>query len=616
MSIADRDSRGASRPAGLGAGLLGLFLLLALATAWAVSGVVFERGLAARQQTAHQRLALYAASLSGELARYESIPALLATNQRVLKVLRQPRNYSAIQALNEYFEQAAARTGALDIYLMNAEGLTVAASNWQSDHTFIGRNFAFRPYFRTAMQGRAGRYFALGTTSGVRGYYFSYPVMELGHPAGVVVLKMAVERIESAWRKSRDRVLVVDPDDIVFIASEPGWLYHSLGPLTPAVRARLVASARYPGVDFRPLPLRRLASEDGFERVRMQTREGPREYLLDGLEMPSSGWRVLFLQPTREVRREALVAGGMVVAAFLLLSLVVVLWLQGRARRAERIRCDREAREALEKAHAELEQRVALRTADLQREVEDRRRAEEALRTAQDELVQAAKLAVLGQLSASINHELNQPLSAIRSYADNARLLLERGAHAQVAANLVEIRELVDRMARISSQLKLFARRSDERLSRVGLQQALEVSLGLLQADIRGAGVRVETDPAIADVWVQADATRLEQVLVNLIGNALHALENEPAPCIRIELQRHADRRRVDLRVVDNGPGIPEAYLEQIFDPFFTTRKSGLGLGLAISQQIADNMGGRITAANAPQGGAVFVLTLELSGSE
>ena len=243
-------------------------------------------------------------------------------------------------------------------------------------------------------------------------------------------------------------------------------------------------------------------------------------------------------------------------------------------------------------------------------EIEERKRAEESLRQTRDELIQAAKLAMLGQLAAGINHELNQPLAAIRAYAENARIFLARERPASADTNLEQIIELTARMSEISAQLRQFSRKSGETLTAVSPEACFDYALRLFQARLREAGVEVIRRWPEEPCWVRADLVRLEQVLVNLIGNALQAMAATAGP--RLELSIAVQAERVVMSVADNGPGIPDEHLGQIFEPFFTTKPTGkgLGLGLSISSRIIDDLGGSLSAANCPEGGARFTIRL------
>ncbi|MET0051871.1 MAG: ATP-binding protein, partial [Candidatus Thiodiazotropha sp.] len=298
-------------------------------------------------------------------------------------------------------------------------------------------------------------------------------------------------------------------------------------------------------------------------------------------------------------------------AGVILLGLI----LQQRIRRSqERARYEVQVNQTLREARDRLEQRVQERTEDLFQEIEERRRTEQALRQTRDELIQAAKLAMLGQLSASISHELNQPLAAIRSYTDNARRLLEQDRCLDVNWNLEQITELIESMTQISSQLKLFARKTDGSLSAVSLRQVIESSLRILRPQLRKTLTELRLDLDTLHDRVMADPVRLEQVLVNLIANAVNAMEEQTERWVSIATSQRKGHLQVAIQ--DNGPGIAQDHLKRIFDPFFTTRESGLGLGLSISQHIIESMGGTLTAHNSGDAGAVFVLVLPLEDND
>jgi two-component system, NtrC family, C4-dicarboxylate transport sensor histidine kinase DctB len=583
-----------------------------------VAQFVRESTLDELHVSGQRQLNIYVTHLKGQLEKYEFLPELLSTNARLVELLKKPGDRERIDALNRYLETINTIADASDTYLMDRDGLTIAASNWQSAHPFIGRNFSYRPYFQQAMQGHLGRYYALGTTSGKRGYYFAYPVRYQSEILGAVVIKVDMTNLEQQWRGHREEVVVTDPEGVIFITTRPEWRYRSLYPLSAASLQRINESRRYS--DARVEPLNVLDREDQHDgdwlftlgpKAGDEQRTGDVTYLVQQVFMPGAGWRVHLLTPLDLVHQR--IGWAMIIATFAFAALVLTgLVLQQRQRRRrERVRYEAEANQSLREARDRLEQRVEERTVDLRQEMAERRRMEQALSQTRDELIQAAKLAMLGQMSASISHEINQPLAAIRSYTDNARQYLMQDRCDDVAWNLDQIGELIDSMTQISSQLKLFARKTDGQRSPISLHNVIEASKRILLPQLRRTGTEVRVSPQVQDVEVMADPVRLEQVLVNLIGNAMNAMEQQSERWVAIGVETGLDRLR--LTISDNGPGISEAHLKRIFDPFFTTRETGLGLGLSISQHIVESMGGTLTAGNGKQGGALFILELPLA---
>lgn len=306
-------------------------------------------------------------------------------------------------------------------------------------------------------------------------------------------------------------------------------------------------------------------------------------------------------------------------ALLLFMGIAVSIWLMLRQRRlqfAERIVLQ-------EQTKLDLERRVIERTTDLERvnhqietEIAERRLTELELRRTQNDLVQAGKLAALGQMSAALSHEINQPLAAARNYADSAAILIDRGEGAKALENINHIVSLIDRMATIAKHLRNVARKPDAPLLAIDLASAVAEAVSSAQARLHAVGAIVSVDLPMCLPMVEAGPVRLQQVLTNILSNAADAVESVQDKRIAIAAANADDR--IALTVRDHGPGVPPAIAARIFDPFFTTKRvgSGLGLGLSISYNIMKDFGGDLRVSNDPDGGAVFTMVFALADAK
>lgn len=558
-------------------------------------------------------LRLAVSALDGHLKRYEALPALTADDEIIEVLIRDPKNEALRLEANRYLKSVNALLKSSDIYIMTLDGLTIAASNYDTAVSFVGENFSYRPYFQQAVLGEHSRFFAVGTTSAKRGYYFSSPIVMEGKILGVIVFKVDLDLIEASWTGGDDRIFVSDPEGIIFMTGSDEWRYAAILPLSPDRIARTQASRRYADAKLHQLPLT-YGTFAGHATMLISNGGGSeREYLFVSQQMPGAGWTVNVLMDTASVRWQAQTMMAAVFLALCLAGLALAIVLQRRARLTERMMLQAQAQN-------ELESRVAERTADLARvnsrieeEIAERRLTEQRLRQTQADLVQAGKLAGLGQMSAALSHELNQPLAAAKTYAETTGLLIDRGRVEEAADNLKRISRLIDRMASISRHLRNFARKPNEKLGAVSVESVIRDTVEIVSTRLKAADAEllITIEPFLPPVM--AGAVRLQQVLVNIVTNAADAAEGLADR--RIELTAKGAGEKVSIMVRDHGPGVPAAIRERIFDPFFTTKGvgKGLGLGLSISYNIVKDFGGSLSVTDHPEGGGLFTIELDVA---
>ncbi|WP_199848975.1 sensor histidine kinase [Sphingomonas sp. STIS6.2] len=532
--------------------------------------------------------------LEAELQTYRLLPVMLGEYTDVRAALA---SGTVDPALNAKLALLAARTGAPVIYALDTQGMTIAASNADRPDSFLGHDYRYRDYFTKAMASGATEFFALGSVSGRPGLYLSRRIDRAGRPLGVVVVKVEFDRIAQAWIQDHMATFVVDADGVILISSDPRLEFHTTRALSPA-RRRTLAQTR----QFGTLPLLRAPLTLADDRSRLG--DGTPAVTVS-LPVPIAGWHLVHMEPLDAALRSAAVRTRSATTIAALATIAAMLgawWLHQRRKRNAG-------------ARAELEAEVARRTAELsatadrlQIEVEQREAADQRFRQAREELAHANRVGSIGTITASVAHEINQPVAAIRTFADNAAAFLARDEPARAATNLQAIVELTSRIGTITAGLRRYARRGAGSIGPVALDAAIDGVRLLIGDRFRAKGVTLDLPSGPeARLTVIAGRVRLEQVLVNLLQNALDAVAERPDARVDVTVGRKG--RDVVLTVADNGPGIDPGIADDLFTPFATSKTDGLGLGLGIARDIMTEFGGTLDLVPAPQG-AVFRMIL------
>jgi two-component system C4-dicarboxylate transport sensor histidine kinase DctB len=509
--------------------------------------------------------------LLGQLESYSKLTNILARHPDVLNFLATRKGPDRV---NEFLLRNALANGAERIFILDRTGTVIASSNADEPDTSIGARNADEIYFRAALNGRLG--FSYQLEPGRNFFYARGAAFPNQAPIGALAIKIDVERLEFEWHVDEEAVAFFDKNEIVLATNRPALSLRQEG-----------GTATNPAI-----PMFEHATYSRFGQEVWRFGSGttlPTETLVLTRDVPQIGLKARVFISTAGAASAALLQTAFAIALLALMALGMWTVILRRRQLTERLAIE-------EAANASLEARVERRTAEL--------------RTAQNQLVQAGKLTALGQMSASISHELAQPLASIRAFADNGRKFIARDRTDEAASNLSLIVQQIDRMTRIIRNLRAFARKEEEPIETVELQSILSDALALSATRLKAEGVHVIRTGDAAPIWVSGGTVRLQQVIVNLLSNAVDAMSESVNKDIQITVL--GTEQNAILTVADTGPGIAEP--TRIFEPFYSTKdvgaSKGMGLGLSISYGIIGSFGGDLTCENRPEGGAEFTILL------
>ncbi len=558
--------------------VVGLLILLAVAVVLVSNRLLTDRYTADTRSRAEVRLALYTGNLMSELQRTSVVPLLLARDPELVLALRDG-NFSATSAKLIALQS---QIGVASIRLMANDGRVVGATN----RNILGTNSRNEPYFVEAQRTKDTVFTAVMREAGGFDFVYSRAVLEEGVPVGVIVVSVDLMKYERAWAGLQDAVLVTDSEGIVILATEALWRGQ---PVDEALALRdppsAISRALQATADWAQDP------PDAYVRGRAVMKAEAR--------VPFRGWKIQTFTAYASVREQVNGILALQIMGFAILMAFTFYMLSRRAW-SRSLSFQRESTE------------LRALNARLQRAIAEREKVKKDLEVAELTLAQSSKLAALGEMSAAVSHELNQPLAAMKTYLAGARLLLQRRRPEEALSSFQRIDDLIERMGAITRQLKSYARKGGEAFEEVDLRACVSSALAMMEPQLKARVVKISRGLPRQPVMVMADRIRLEQVIINLLRNALDATKETRDPQIDILLSAG---ETATLTVRDNGHGITD--LENLFEPFYTTKKpgEGVGLGLAISSGIVTDLGGRLTARNGDGGGAVFEMQLPILGN-
>ncbi|UZD92009.1 sensor histidine kinase [Cognatishimia activa] len=556
-----------------------LLCIIAGTVIWVTNSLLTDRFTQNTRNRAELRLALYSGNLLSELRRSAIVPQLLARDPELIRALETGDFSQSTARLISFVEEI----GAASLFLLDTDGRTVAAT----DRNRLGENHRQSSYFVDAMRSNSTVFTVEPRESAGYSFTYSRRLDDLNIPLGVIIVEVDLQKFERAWAGISDAVLVTDSTGTIILATEPRWrgLTEDAAlvrqPAQGAIERALQATSDWTSL-----------SADAYVQGEAVMRKEAR--------IPFRGWQIASFTTYTNVRERVNAVLALEIMGFAILLALAFYFLSRK--------------NALRMALFQRES-ASLRALNhrLQREIAERERMQASLEVAEQSLAQSSKLAALGEMSAAVSHELNQPLAAMKTYLAGARLLVRRNRPEEALTSFTRIDDLIERMGAITKQLKSYARKGGEDFRPVELGGALGSALSMMEPQLRQRQVKIGRIVPDDPVLVMGDQVRIEQVMVNLLRNALDATKGEDEPEIDVIL---AAGETATLTVRDNGPGIED--LDNLFEPFYTTKQpgDGVGLGLAISSGIVNDLVGRLTARNGQGRGAVFEMQLPILTGE